>query len=1012
MSTSALPPTAPTTLVVILGASTWPYSPGFQASKAFVHAAQEFKDYVLDPQGFDLPTANLLNLFNAFFSASNQLEMLGSFLEQRAQALEAANQAVRDVIVYFVGHGGFAGSSADFYLLPRRANASSLRASGLPIDALAEVLREKTRQTRRYLFLDCCFAAAAFRTFQGGPDQTAITKTLDAFAVQTKSSGFPRRGTALLCSSDQKSPSLLMPDESSTMFSYALLDVLKNGDFHWPLQLSLRDVKELVGDRLAALPEKNAPRPGLYSPDQSEGDTADIPFFPNPRSKQARLATELNGAAEELTGKSMTEASNLIEAPAEKPTAGTVNSQVGEKMDGRKEPTTDTAPSLTSTVSSSLLSPTSNPLPSVQQDFVSPSNPLPSAFSSTQPQPVPVGTRLLRYKGHGDAWKAFAWSPDSQYLIVGTYAGEVQLWNAVDWGLIRTWGEHDESVRVVAWSPDGRSVVSCSGDKTVRVWDSTTGQQILTYTGHTGNVLAVAWAPDGQRVASGSTDQTVQIWDACTGDCYLSYKHHKDPVRAVSWASNGQKIVSAASGEDDKTAQVWDASTGQCLAIYKRHQEGVEDVLWSPADDRVVSLGSWKDKTVQVWDSNTGQHLFTYTGHQGEVKAVAWSPDGHSIASGSSWKDRSVHIWEASTGQHLFTYTGHEDPVETVVWSSDGQKIASQSSTLEVQIWDVSTGRLLFTHQGDSPHIHDVKWSPDGGRVASCSRDVQIWDARTSQTTCTRKYSKDEIYEIHSSTHALVWSPDGSKVASASRKNSVEVWNSSTGRYLCTYLGHSNAIACLAWSPDGSKIASGSYDDEVHLWEAKNGRHLFSYKGHASTVNAVAWSPNGRWLASGSGHVGNPESKEDNTVQIWDATTGRCLHIYRDHHSAVTAVVWAPDGSRIAYSSGYLDISKHDDDNTVQVWDVSTGRRILTYTGHVSKKGLRTIQAITWSPDGRWLASGGWDGTVQIWDANTALHRFTYEGDRWGGVNALAWSPDSSRIAVTLYGVVDIFQAI
>jgi hypothetical protein len=289
MSTSALPPIAPTTLVILLGASAWPNSPGFQPSQAFRHAAWGFKYYVLDPQGFGLSTSNLLDLFDAPFSASDQLEMLGSFLEQQTQALKAANQAVRDVVVYFVGHGGFVGSSADFYLLPRRANASSLRASGMAIDALAEVLREKARQMRRYLFLDCCFASAAFRSFQGGPDQTAITKTLDAFHVQARSRGFPGKGTVLLCSSDQKSPSLLLPDESCTMFSHALLDVLRNGDLHRPLQLSLRDIKELAEERLAALPEKNAPRPGLHSPDQSEGDLADVPFFPNPRAREESM---------------------------------------------------------------------------------------------------------------------------------------------------------------------------------------------------------------------------------------------------------------------------------------------------------------------------------------------------------------------------------------------------------------------------------------------------------------------------------------------------------------------------------------------------------------------------------------------------------------------------------------------------------------------------------------------------------------------------------------------------
>jgi len=103
---------------------------------------------------------------------------------------------------------------------------------------------------------------------------------------------------------DQKSPSLLLPDESCTMFSHALLEVLRKGDLHRPAQLSLRDLKEFAEDRLAALPEKNAPRPGLHSPDQSEGDVADVPFFPNPgareeRRRQAEQAEQTRLAREE-----------------------------------------------------------------------------------------------------------------------------------------------------------------------------------------------------------------------------------------------------------------------------------------------------------------------------------------------------------------------------------------------------------------------------------------------------------------------------------------------------------------------------------------------------------------------------------------------------------------------------------------------------------------------------------------------------------------------------------------
>ncbi|HYA99250.1 MAG TPA: WD40 repeat domain-containing serine/threonine-protein kinase, partial [Ktedonobacteraceae bacterium] len=106
--------------------------------------------------------------------------------------------------------------------------------------------------------------------------------------------------------------------------------------------------------------------------------------------------------------------------------------------------------------------------------------------------------------------------------------------------------------------------------------------------------------------------------------------------------------------------------------------------------------------------------------------------------------------------------------------------------------------------------------------------------------------------------------------------------------------------------------------------------------------------------------------------------------VYTGHLASVNALTWSPDGRFIASAS---------DDTFVQVFDASSGQRKLIYTGH-SKEAT----AVSWSPNGKFIASGSQDGTVQVWDATDGRKIFTYKGhtDR---VNAISWSSDSRQIA-------------
>ncbi len=213
---------------------------------------------------------------------------ISTFLQQRVEQMKQAGMPARDLLFYYIGHGVFAlGSDQAFHLAIRSTRDESLRASAIAMAALAETLKTNARQLRRFVILDCCFAAEAFKYMQSAPYQAAQKQTVSVFEEKSRGSGFPRKGTTLLCSSGHKEASLLLPDESGTMFSEAFTQalVLGNARQREKTRLSLYDVKTVLEGVLEHSTKGNAPRPFVSSPDQSDGDVASIPFFPNPRAK-------------------------------------------------------------------------------------------------------------------------------------------------------------------------------------------------------------------------------------------------------------------------------------------------------------------------------------------------------------------------------------------------------------------------------------------------------------------------------------------------------------------------------------------------------------------------------------------------------------------------------------------------------------------------------------------------------------------------------------------------------
>jgi WD40 repeat protein len=119
-------------------------------------------------------------------------------------------------------------------------------------------------------------------------------------------------------------------------------------------------------------------------------------------------------------------------------------------------------------------------------------------------------------------------------------------------------------------------------------------------------------------------------------------------------------------------------------------------------------------------------------------------------------------------------------------------------------------------------------------------------------------------------------------------------------------------------------------------------------------------------------------------VRLWDSESGRELRSLAGHSGRVFSVSWSPDGRRLASSGG---------DGTVRLWDAESGRELRSLAGHPD-----WVLSVSWSPDGRHLASSEKDGTVRLWDAESGRELRSLAGHS-GSVFSVSWSPDGRRLA-------------
>ena len=319
---------------------------------------------------------------------------------------------------------------------------------------------------------------------------------------------------------------------------------------------------------------------------------------------------------------------------------------------------------------------------------------------------------------------------------------------------------------------------------------------------------------------------------------------------------------------------------------------------------------------VAILDLETGRILADWRSQVGN-RVIAWSADGHLLAIGSDEFDGRVYVWNVRQGALASVLRGHTGELIGAQFAHTGYLLATRYWDTTTRLWEAASGEPLAMAPGNMRG----SFAPDDGRLSfAVGGKLGVWDVAVAP----------ECRTLH---------PGMLGNRSEARDSSV--------------------VIAADVSPDGGLMATGDRDG-VRLWEADTGRELAHLK--AGFCETVLFHPDGQRLISSSRWglyawpirpdpdrgpeavcVGPPELLREYSGIKWSTAT------------------WLPDHRTLALiDNANARVLLVDSSHPHPAWSRATA---------LDSGENRRMTSVAVSPDGRWLAVGGWkEAGVRVWD--------------------------------------------
>lgn len=329
------------------------------------------------------------------------------------------------------------------------------------------------------------------------------------------------------------------------------------------------------------------------------------------------------------------------------------------------------------------------------------------------------------------------------------------------------------------------------------------------------------------------------------------------------------------------------------------------------------------------------------------------------------------------------TLTGHADDLMTVAYSPDGASILTASEDHTVRIWRVADGlapvpRLVLQHQAP---ISSARFSRDGRLIVTAAQDgwaylwaasdgakLTEWQVGPARPTIV-DLSPDNtlVAAVGYGSNASLWSWDPSQEVEAGTMAAppemiTELWDADG-------VTHGGGTNNLVFDTTGDRVATTSWSGDARIWDVRTarlirtlpraigdaqGRCLASAPGHCAPIISATFT------ASGPGRV--VTASFDRTAKIWDLSTGKVMVSLIGHDRSVISATFSTDGQRVITAAL---------DGTVRIWNAESGEMLQILQGPAAVSGPTASAAL--SPDEAHLVASFSSPAAYLWDLHADL---------------------------------------